>query len=107
MEITSLSQLDIANGVYTYADYLTWKFDQTVELFKGKILQMSAPSRRNQGISTELSATVHQQFKRHPCKAYAALLMFVCLIKPNQQRLIKIFIQLFNLIFVLSVTLKN
>lgn len=31
--ITSLSQLD-PNGVYTYADYLTWKFDEFVELNK-------------------------------------------------------------------------
>ncbi|WP_305951749.1 Uma2 family endonuclease [Emticicia oligotrophica] len=72
MEITSLSQLDIVNGVYTYADYLTWKFDQTVELFKGKILQMSAPSRRHQGISREINGIFYNYFKSHPCKFYAA-----------------------------------
>ncbi len=72
MEIVSLSQLDVANGIYTYADYLTWKFDQTVELIKGRILQMSAPSRKHQGMSWELSATVYKQFKGHPCKFYAA-----------------------------------
>ncbi|MER0439900.1 Uma2 family endonuclease [Emticicia sp. W12TSBA100-4] len=72
MEITSLSQLDVANGIYTYADYLTWKFEQTVELIKGRILQMSAPSRRHQGMSMELSATVYQKFKGHRCKFYAA-----------------------------------
>lgn len=72
MEIVSLSQLDVANGIYTYADYLTWKFDQTVELIKGRILQMSAPSRKHQGMSMELSATVYQKFKGHRCKFYAA-----------------------------------
>jgi Uma2 family endonuclease len=72
MEIVSLSQLDVANGIYSYADYLTWKFDQTVELFKGKILEMSAPSRRHQGMSMELSVIVYQKFKGHHCKFYAA-----------------------------------
>lgn len=72
MEIVSLSQLDVANGIYSYADYLTWKFDQTVELFKGKILEMSAPSRRHQGISMELSVIVYQKFKGQRCKFYAA-----------------------------------
>lgn len=34
--ITDLSELD-PNGTYTYADYLTWRFEQSVELIKGKI----------------------------------------------------------------------
>jgi Uma2 family endonuclease len=72
MEIFSLSQLDVANGIYSYADYLTWKFDQTVELFNGKILEMSTPNRRHQGMSMELSVIVYQKFKGHRCKFYAA-----------------------------------
>jgi len=70
--VLNLSDLDVANGVYSYADYLTWKFDQTVELIKGKILQMSAPSRRHQGISREISALVYDHFRGHRCKFYAA-----------------------------------
>ena len=35
--VLNLSDLDVDNGVYSYADYLTWKFDQSVELIKGKI----------------------------------------------------------------------
>ncbi len=35
--ITSLSQLDPACR-YTYADYLTWKFDEFVKLVKGRVL---------------------------------------------------------------------
>jgi Uma2 family endonuclease len=70
--IVSLSQLDIENGVYSYADYLTWKFDQTVELIKGKILQMSAPSRRHQGMSWQLTLKIGNHFANHKCKAYAA-----------------------------------
>ncbi len=70
--IVSLSQLDVVNGVYTYADYLTWKFEQTVELIKGKIMPMAAPSRRHQGISMVLSVMVYTALKGHKCKAYAA-----------------------------------
>ena len=52
--ITSLAQLD-PEGAYTYADYLLWQFEERVELLRGKIRQMAAPSRRHQGISIRLS----------------------------------------------------
>lgn len=71
-EIVSLDQLDVVNGRYSYADYLTWKIEQTVELIKGKILAMSAPSRYHQRISWLLSGKVYTHFKNHPCHAYAA-----------------------------------
>ncbi len=35
-KIIQLSQLDL-NQTYSYADYLTWQFDDIVELIKGKI----------------------------------------------------------------------
>jgi Uma2 family endonuclease len=70
-KITNIAQLDL-QGVYTYADYLTWKFDQTVELIKGKILKMSAPNRRHQKISWQLSGLFYTTFKGARCEAYAA-----------------------------------
>jgi Uma2 family endonuclease len=70
-KITNIAQLDL-QGVYTYADYLTWKFDQTVELIKGKILKMSAPNRRHQKISWQLSGLFYTTFKNARCEAYAA-----------------------------------
>ncbi len=69
--ITSLSQLDL-KGTYTYADYLTWKFEQALELIKGKILLMSAPSRLHQKLSWRLTIIFDNYFKNHPCEAYAA-----------------------------------
>lgn len=71
-EIVSLDQLDVVNGRYTYADYLTWKFEQAIELIRGKILAMSAPSRHHQRISWLLSGKVYTHFKNHPCHAYTA-----------------------------------
>ena len=70
--IDNLSQLDVANGVYSYADYLTWKFEQAVELVKGKILPMAAPSRKHQAISRELNGLFYNHFKNHRCRFYAA-----------------------------------
>ena len=70
-EITSLDQLD-PNGIYTYADYLTWKFEETVELIKGKIYRMAAPIRYHQGISRQLSGQFFNYFNDKACKFYAA-----------------------------------
>ena len=36
MVVTSIDQLDPIKGIYTYADYLLWKFEERVELIKGK-----------------------------------------------------------------------
>lgn len=70
-EITSFSQLDL-NGTYSYADYLTWKFEQVLELVKGKILPMAAPSRAHQRVSWQLGGVFFNYFKQHRCEAYAA-----------------------------------
>lgn len=70
-KITDISQLD-PNGVYTYADYLTWQFEQAIELIKGKIMKMAAPSRRHQKISFQLSGKFYTAFKGLRCEAYAA-----------------------------------
>jgi Uma2 family endonuclease len=71
-DIVSLEQLDLENGKYSYADYLTWEFEQMVELIKGKILPMAAPSRRHQEISRELNFLLYKYFMSNPCKFFAA-----------------------------------
>jgi len=69
--ITSLSDLDL-DKTYTYADYLTWQFEQAVELIRGKIAKMAAPSRKHQRISRELTGTFYTFFKENPCEFYTA-----------------------------------
>jgi len=69
---TDLSQLDL-NGIYTYADYLSWQFDDAVELIKGKIMDMSpAPSSEHQSISWRLSGALFIFFKNKEGRAFAA-----------------------------------
>ncbi|CAD6873125.1 Uma2 family endonuclease [Methylomonas fluvii] len=70
--ITQLSQLD-PNGTYSYADYLTWRLEESVELIKGKIMAMSpAPSRKHQSVSLNLSVSLGNHFKHKHCNVYVA-----------------------------------
>ena len=69
--ITSLSQLD-PNGSYTYADYLNWKFEEYIELIKGKIFPMAAPSRVHQKVSSNLHYELRRFYVHSPCDVYAA-----------------------------------
>jgi Uma2 family endonuclease len=70
-KITDISQLD-PQGVYTYADYLTWQFEQAVELINGKLQKIEAPNRKHQDISMQLSGRFYTEFKGLLCKTYAA-----------------------------------
>ena len=57
---------------YTYADYLTWKFEERVELFRGFIARMSAPNRRHQEVSMQMTGLLFNFFKGHNCRLYSA-----------------------------------
>ncbi|MEI6333832.1 MAG: Uma2 family endonuclease [Methylococcaceae bacterium] len=69
---TDFSQLDL-NSTYTYADYLSWQFDDAIELIKGKIMAMSpAPSSEHQSIVTNLGGVLYNFFYKKPCKLFYA-----------------------------------
>lgn len=69
--ITSIDQLDPAKP-YSYADYLLWRFQERVELLRGFLLKMAAPSRRHQRISRDLTLLFGNQFLAKPCEFYSA-----------------------------------
>jgi len=69
--IMQLDQLD-PNGIYSYADYLTWKFEQTVELIRGRIFPMAGPARLHQKISREICHLFYLYFKGKTCEFYNA-----------------------------------
>ena len=69
--VTNFSQLD-PNGSYTYADYLLWQFDERVELLRGKLRQMAAPSRKHQSINGNLYRAGANTLWKSSCKVYAA-----------------------------------
>ncbi len=74
--ITQFAQLD-PEGSYTYADYLTWKFDEFVELIRGKVLRkMAGPSIQHQEVSQRLEYRIMtfllQNAPRSGCKMFHA-----------------------------------
>ncbi len=70
--VTNINQLDPINGLYTYAEYLLWKFEERVELFKGKLFKMAAPSIDHQRISRRLTLLLGNYFIGKPCELFTA-----------------------------------
>ncbi len=71
--ITSIEQLNPASH-YTYADYILWKFQERVELLKGKIMPMAAPSVKHQRLSGNLFFIIrnHLNNKNSRCDVFSA-----------------------------------
>lgn len=71
-KITKISQLDV-NKQYTYADYITWRLAERVELIKGWLYKMSpAPKRVHQRISADLFGLIWQFLKGEECSVFSA-----------------------------------
>lgn len=67
-----LADLDL-NKTYTYADYFKWKFEERVELIRGRIFKMSpAPSRRHQRITGDMFSLMNGFLKGKRCEVYIA-----------------------------------
>ena len=70
--ITDINQLDLTKQ-YNYADYLTWQFDEMVELIRGKVFRMSsAPGRLYQEVSGALFIAIDNYLSKKKCKVYHA-----------------------------------
>jgi Uma2 family endonuclease len=68
----TLTDLDI-NKTYTYADYFKWKFEERVELIKGRIFKMSpAPNRKHQQVSVIICNDIYNFLKGKKCEVYSA-----------------------------------
>jgi Uma2 family endonuclease len=66
------AELDL-NKVYTYADYFKWKFEERVELIKGKIFRMSpAPSTIHQKLCGEISGQIWSCLRDKKCQVFSA-----------------------------------
>ncbi len=57
---------------YTYADYLSWKFEERLEIFRGKIFKMSAPSTEHQKVSGRLQARIWSFLENKKCQLFSA-----------------------------------
>lgn len=69
-KVTDFSQLDLSK-TYTYADYLTWEFNERIELIKGWIYKMSpAPRRLHQKVEGNLFLKIATNFEHEKCEVY-------------------------------------
>jgi len=72
-KVTQIDQLDLQSSIYTYADYLTWKLDEMVEIIKGKIFPISpAPNTYHQTLSVNLTGLLKMMLKGKSCRLFHA-----------------------------------
>ncbi len=84
--ITDINQLDFSKK-YTYADYLTWEFDEAVELIRGKVFRMApAPSTSHQDVSRNFLLQVGQYLAGKSCKVYHAPFDVRLPLPPKRQK---------------------
>ena len=69
--VLSFEDIDLSL-TYSYAHYLTWLFDDRVELIKGKVFPMSGPARLHQRVSVRISYFLYQFLIGRPCEVYTA-----------------------------------
>jgi len=70
--IIDINQLDFSKS-YTYSDYLSWKFDERVELIKGRVFKMSpAPKRVHQKASSNLHRIISNYLYPNKCEVFHA-----------------------------------
>jgi len=70
--ITDISQLDLKKQ-YTYADYLTWQFEDRLELIKGWIFKMSpAPKRKHQRVEAKIFSKLYNHLEDCVCQVYTS-----------------------------------
>ena len=72
MPVARFEDLDLTRQ-YTYADYMTWTFQDRVELLRGWINRMSpAPNRFHQDVQLNLTLALGKFLEGHDCKLYTA-----------------------------------
>lgn len=69
--IRKVSDIDIS-GTYSYANYLKWEIVERLELIKGKIFEMSAPSVNHQRLLGEIYTDLYVFLRGKSCEVFAA-----------------------------------
>lgn len=70
--ITNINQLDFSKQ-YRYSDYLTWAFDDSVELIHGRIFhRLLTPGTLHQSSSSDLHVIIGSYLRGKTCKVFSA-----------------------------------
>ncbi len=64
--------MEYSSKVYTYVDYLRFKIEERLELFRGRIFKMSAPNLNHQKISREIFGRLYNLLHKKPCQVFVA-----------------------------------
>jgi Uma2 family endonuclease len=70
---------------YTYADYLKWKFEERLELFRGKIFRLAAPTTKHMVVAGNLFIKIKAHVSNHFCFVFIAP-FDVCLPLKNRKK---------------------
>ncbi|HSC37464.1 MAG TPA: Uma2 family endonuclease [Chitinophagaceae bacterium] len=57
---------------YTYADYMKWKFEERLELIRGKIMKMGAPTTLHQKVAMKLQYEIYGYLRGKACFPFMA-----------------------------------
>lgn len=57
---------------YTYADYLKWQFEERLELFRGKIFKLPAPSTKHQVVAGKIHLSIGNFPEHKKCHVFIA-----------------------------------
>jgi Uma2 family endonuclease len=69
--ITTVNDIDFS-GTYSYANYLNWHIQERIELIKGKIFKMTAPSTRHQECTGKIFGELYLFLKNQICRVFVA-----------------------------------
>ena len=70
--MNSIDDLDFSK-TYTYADYYSWRFEERLELIKGKVFKMSpAPSGKHQTVTLNIASELNFFLKNKSCRVYVS-----------------------------------
>jgi Uma2 family endonuclease len=68
-KIQTLNDIDLS-GTYSYADYITWFIEDRIELIRGRIFVMNAPTTTHQRILGRLYVEFFQYLERRRCEVF-------------------------------------
>jgi Uma2 family endonuclease len=70
--VNSVNEID-CSSTYSYAHYLRWRFEERMEIIKGKVYALgAAPSPLHQHILVSLVSEIHLFLKHKTCKVFPA-----------------------------------
>ena len=65
--VSVVEDLDFS-GTYSYANYLRWEFEERLELIKGKIFKMAAPTTLHQRVTGRIHGELYHFLKKQKCE---------------------------------------